>query len=50
MGERCKISVKDNIQGANLEELGKGDIIILDGDRVDNQWVDVISRSLIGRE
>lgn len=40
-GDTCDISVVSNIQGADLTASGEDVIIILDGDLVNNNWVDV---------
>lgn len=41
LNDTCSLSVKDNIQGADLTILGKGPIVIYDGDRENNEWVKV---------
>lgn len=37
----CDIAVSSNIQGAKLDASGEDNIIIVDGDAVNNAWVDV---------
>lgn len=38
----CDLAVSSNIQGAKLDASGEDTIMIVDGDLVNNEWVDVI--------
>ncbi len=40
-GDYCDISISSNIQGAQLDASVENTLIIVDGDAVNNNWVDV---------
>ncbi len=41
-GKACDLSISSNIQGAQLDASSEDTIIIVDGDEVNNLWVDVM--------
>ena len=41
IGKKCDISISTSIQGAQLDAATEGTLIIIDGDAVNNLWVDV---------
>lgn len=48
-GDLCDISIASSIQGADLTASAKDHFIIVDGDEVNNKWVDVkMNPSIVG--
>lgn len=41
IGKKCDISISSGIQGAQLDAATEGTLIIVGGDDVNNEWVDV---------
>jgi hypothetical protein len=42
IGKKCDIGISGGIQGAQLDAGTEGTLIIVDGDAVNNAWVDVM--------
>jgi hypothetical protein len=41
IGDTCDLSVSNNVQGAQLDASDENIIVVVDGDLVNNNWVDV---------
>ncbi len=49
IGKKCDISISSSIQGAQLDAATEGLLIVVNGDDVNNEWVDVkLNPALVG--
>lgn len=45
-GKTCDLSISSNVQGAQLDASAEDTLVIVDGDAVNNNWVDVMLNPL----